>query len=77
MAEYRLNAGIVVFNRQGKVLLCRRKGWPDAWQFPQGGIDTGETAEQAAVRELREETSLSGLKHIKTLDYAMVLHLDY
>ena len=54
MAEYRLNAGIVVFNKQGKVLICRRKGWSDAWQFPQGGIDEGETAKEAAIRELRE-----------------------
>lgn len=68
MAEYRLNAGIVVFNKEGKVLLCRRKGWPDAWQFPQGGIDEGETPAKAAVRELREETSLSNLKRIKTLE---------
>lgn len=71
MTEYRLNAGIVVFNNEGKVLLCRRKGYPDAWQFPQGGIDEGETIEQAAVRELKEETSLSGLKPIKTLDYGV------
>ena len=71
MAEYRLNAGIVVFNKQGKVLICRRKGWPDAWQFPQGGIDEGETAKEAARRELKEETSLEGLKRIKTLSYGV------
>ncbi len=71
MAEYRLNAGIVVFNKQGKVLICRRKGWSDAWQFPQGGIDEGETAKEAAVRELREETSLTGLKLIKTLEFGV------
>lgn len=69
MSEYRPNAGIVVFNRQKKVLLCRRIGWPDAWQFPQGGIDEGETPAMAAERELREETSLCGLKRVKTLDY--------
>ena len=71
MADYRPNAGIVVFNQNGKVLLCRRKGWPDAWQFPQGGIDEGETPPEAAVRELKEETSLSGLKLIKTLPYGV------
>lgn len=68
MAEYRPNAGIVVFNKQGKVLLCRRRGLPNAWQFPQGGIDDGEMPAEAAVRELKEETSLSGLKLIKTLE---------
>jgi putative (di)nucleoside polyphosphate hydrolase len=30
-------------------------GWP-AWQMPQGGIDAGETPQQAALRELYEET---------------------
>ena len=68
MVEYRPNAGIVVFNREGKVLLCRRKGWANAWRFPQGGINEGETPAEAAVRELKEETSLSGLKLIKTLE---------
>lgn len=71
MPSYRPNAGIVVFNKQKKVLLCRRKGFPDAWQFPQGGIDKNETPSEAAVRELKEETSLSGLKLIKTLDYGV------
>lgn len=68
MSEYRPNAGIVVFNGNKKVLLCRRIGWSDAWQFPQGGIDKNETPSEAAVRELQEETSLCGLKLIKTLD---------
>ena len=71
MADYRLNAGIVVFNKQGKVLLCQRKDFPDAWQFPQGGIDEGETAAEAARRELKEETSLEGLKLIKTLEFGV------
>lgn len=71
MPEYRLNAGIVVFNKNGNVLLCRRKGSLNSWQFPQGGIDTGETPEEAAIRELEEETSLRGLQKIKTLDYGV------
>ncbi len=32
--------------------------YPDAWQMPQGGIDKGEKAEAAAIRELREETGV-------------------
>ena len=71
MSDYRLNAGIVVFNKFGKVLLCRRKGFPDSWQFPQGGIDKGETIKQAAIRELKEETSIINARLIKTLDFGV------
>ena len=38
-----------------KVFWARRIGGHDAWQFPQGGINDGETAEAAAMRELHEE----------------------
>jgi putative (di)nucleoside polyphosphate hydrolase len=65
---YRLNAGIVVFNRERKVLLCRRSDEvEDAWQFPQGGIEKGELPQQAAARELKEETSITSVKWVKTL----------
>ena len=53
---YRPGVGLVLFNPQGLVWVGRRldqKG--DAWQMPQGGIDEGETPEQAALRELEEE----------------------
>lgn len=69
MKKYRKNAGIIVFNRQRKVLLCERTGnWNDAWQFPQGGIDDGETPVEAAIRELREETSVTSVVHVATMD---------
>lgn len=54
---YRPNVGIVICNRQaGNV-------GPAIWsalpQFPQGGINPGESAEQAMYRELFEEVGLS------------------
>lgn len=67
---FRRNAGIVVFRADKKVLLCQRSDMEDSWQFPQGGIEEGETPEQAAARELREETSLQGLKRVATLTEA-------
>lgn len=54
---YRANVGIILTNLEGAVLWCKRVG-QDAWQFPQGGILSNETPEQAMFRELREETGL-------------------
>lgn len=57
---YRPAAGVAVFNRDGKVWLGRRKGQAGQhiWQLPQGGIDYGEPAQDAAIRELFEETGI-------------------
>ena len=54
---YRPNVGIIVANQAGQVLWARRCG-QDAWQFPQGGINSGESAEDALYRELDEEVGL-------------------
>jgi len=55
---YRANVGIIIFNDDGKLFWARRIG-QDAWQFPQGGIAYAESSEQAAYRELCEETGLT------------------
>ena len=59
---YRPNVGIILFNHKSKVLWARRCGH-DGWQFPQGGVKTHETLEQALYRELREEVGL-GPDHV-------------
>ena len=56
-AGYRLNVGIILVNESGRVFWGRRHGH-DAWQFPQGGLISGETAVDAMYRELREEVGL-------------------
>lgn len=55
---FRANVGIVICNRLGQVFWARRFG-QHSWQFPQGGIDEGENAEQAMYRELHEEVGLN------------------
>ena len=56
---YRPCVGIALFNDDGQVWIGNRIGFEGAWQLPQGGIDEGETAEQAAFRELSEEIGTS------------------
>jgi len=55
--SFQQNVAGILRNRDGKILVCERATVPGAWQFPQGGVDAGETAEQAIVRELWEEIS--------------------
>ena len=54
---YRFNVGIVLLNERNQAFWGRRSG-QDSWQFPQGGINAGESSEQAMWRELFEETGL-------------------
>ena len=62
---YRPCVGILVFNPARRIWVGQRADTPgDAegrgtwWQMPQGGIDADEDPAQAALRELREETSI-------------------
>jgi putative (di)nucleoside polyphosphate hydrolase len=56
---FRPNVGIILSDKNGRLLWARRVGGQDAWQFPQGGINTNERAEEALYRELMEEVGLS------------------
>ncbi|WP_102223951.1 RNA pyrophosphohydrolase [Acidimangrovimonas sediminis] len=56
---YRPNVGVTLINPEGLIFAGRRiDSNAPAWQMPQGGIDKGESAETAALRELEEETGV-------------------
>lgn len=59
MKSYRPNVAAILMRSDGYILICERLNVTDAWQFPQGGIDKGETPEQALTREVQEEIGLS------------------
>ncbi len=57
---YRPCAGVMLVNHDGRVFVGQRcDSTLEAWQMPQGGIDPGEDALTAAIRELDEETGVS------------------
>jgi putative (di)nucleoside polyphosphate hydrolase len=58
MVRYRPNVAALIVNPAGNLLICERWKIPGAWQFPQGGVDAGESLEQALFREVREEVGL-------------------
>jgi 8-oxo-dGTP pyrophosphatase MutT (NUDIX family) len=55
---FEFSAGGVVLDEQGRVLLIRARDLRNqpVWTLPKGALVSGETSEQAAVREVREET---------------------
>ncbi|MES2337642.1 MAG: RNA pyrophosphohydrolase [Pseudomonadota bacterium] len=56
---YRPCAGVMILNDAGRVFVGQRlDSAVEAWQMPQGGIDDGEAAVDAAIREIGEETGI-------------------
>jgi len=61
--KYRKGAGIVLLNSDKLIFGGKRIDNPsDAWQMPQGGLDSGESPEDGALRELKEETGVDPSK---------------
>ncbi len=71
---YRPCVGVALVNRDGEAFIGHRKRKSAgealdsrSWQMPQGGIDDGETALEAARRELWEETNIRSIEFIAEL----------
>ena len=65
----RSGVGIVVLNEKNQVFIAKRIDNPkNFWQMPQGGVDKGEEYYDAAIRELKEETSIKTISLIKEID---------
>jgi putative (di)nucleoside polyphosphate hydrolase len=59
MVRFRPNVAALMVRPESELLLiCERSTVSGAWQFPQGGVDPGESLEEALFREVREEIGL-------------------
>lgn len=64
----RNGVGIVLLNSENKVFVAKRIDNPKKfWQMPQGGVNKNEDFYTAALRELKEETSIVSVKLIKEI----------
>ena len=69
MLPLRSGVGIILLNKENKIFVAKRIDNPkNFWQMPQGGIDKGEDFYTAALRELKEETSITSIKLIKEIE---------
>lgn len=76
---YRQNVAVIVLSadypQKKDVFIAERSDLTDIWQFPQGGIDEGESPEEALFRELEEEI---GTRDVKILgEYPEWISYDF
>ena len=74
--SYRKCVGMIILNSQNEILVGKRIDHPSGyWQMPQGGIDDGEDNLKAALRELKEETSINSVELIKEIEGYLTYNL--
>ena len=75
---YRSGVGILVINRNQKIFVGKRiDNHSDAWQMPQGGIDSGEDEDKAMFRELAEETNIKDIRILSKSSKYFYYNLPY
>jgi len=64
--KYRKSTAGLILNKNGEILIVQKNSYqPNEWDFPGGGIDGGEKAEETILRELQEELGSKNFKIIK------------
>ena len=78
MAEnYRDTVAAIIINKDKKVLMCEHIWIDNAWQFPQGGVENGESEEDALKRELYEEIGTKKIKIVKKMPNQVVYKFPF
>lgn len=65
--HYRRSIAVFIVNDAGLILTCERSDHAGAWQLPQGGIEEGETPQEAMNRELLEEIGTNSVEIVGEL----------
>ena len=72
----RKGVGVALLNNNNEVFVAKRIDNPnDFWQMPQGGVDQNENSFEAAIRELKEETSIVNVELIKEIKEEITYNL--
>jgi len=64
---------LIIINPDGKILLAKSPKWHDKWATPGGHVESGETIEEAALREAKEEVGLD-LKSSGIISYGEIIN---
>ena len=83
LKNYRPNVAAVILSSKYpnscEIMMCQRNDLHDIWQFPQGGIDEGESPKVALLRELKEEIGTDDVQilseHPEWLSYDFPEHI--
>lgn len=74
---FRAGVGMILYTEDRQIYLFNRTDIPTLWQFPQGGMDAGETVEETLWRELEEETGLTQEAVLASTPYPSWLFYEY
>lgn len=78
MAEnYRSTVAAIIINKHKQILMCEHIWIDNAWQFPQGGVESGESEEEALKRELYEEIGTEKIEIIKKMPKQVIYKFPF